>query len=261
MQLRLEGPVGAEHRLDRQRRGDVGHREQVGRVMVGQQQHRQHSVGAVDQREPFLGREGQRAAAGRGQSLGGGPARPVRPDHPALTQQHQATVGQRRQVPGGAERPVLRHPRHEIVIEQAEQPFGHLGAHPGATHRQRPGPQQQHRPHHLAGHRRPHPGGVRAQQGVLELRPSLGRHHGGGQRPEAGGDAVDRPLLPLDRLDHRPAVPHRRHRLRGQPHLGPVAGHGHHIGRRQPAGSQDHRSAHRTTPLCTTWRTSGTPGR
>ncbi len=54
VQVLREDAVGAEQALDAHRRRDVGGREQRAQVVDGQDEHAEHPVRAVDQREPFL---------------------------------------------------------------------------------------------------------------------------------------------------------------------------------------------------------------
>ena len=55
-----ERAVGAEQRLDRHRRGDVGDAEQIGEVGAGEHEHPEHPVGPVDQRQALLGAQLER---------------------------------------------------------------------------------------------------------------------------------------------------------------------------------------------------------
>ena len=128
-------------------------------------------------------------------------------EHPSLAEQHQRAVRQRRQVTGRAERAVLRHPRRDVVVEQVHQGLRDQRADPGTAQRQRPDPQQHHRPDHLAGHRRADPGGVRADQRVLQLGPPLRRDERVGQRAEAGGHPVHRAAVALDARPRSPGWP------------------------------------------------------
>ena len=55
-----ERAVGAEQRLDRHRRCDVGDAEQFGEVAAGEHEHPEHPVGPVDQRQALLGAQLER---------------------------------------------------------------------------------------------------------------------------------------------------------------------------------------------------------
>jgi hypothetical protein len=259
VQLRQERPLRAEHGLDGQRRGHVRHGEQVAGVLDGEQQHAEHPVGAVDQREAFLGGEVERAQAGVVQGLRGGGTGTVLAEHPALAEQHQRAVRQRCQVAGRAQRAVFRHPRRDVRVQQVGDALGEHRAYPGVAEGQRAQPQQQHGPHHFAGHRRADPGGVRADQRVLQLGPPFGGDERVGERAEAGGHAVHRAAGGLDGVDYRAAAGHRGDGGFGYLHPGGVAGNGEDVGGGDAGGFHD--DGHRGAPWCRTVLTRGTPGR
>ncbi len=248
VQFGEEGPLRAEHRLGGQRGGHVRHGEQVRRVRDGQQQHAEHPVGAVDQRQPLLGGQLQRAQAGRVQGFGGGHPGAVLAHHPALAEQHDRAVGEGRQVTGGAQRAVFRDPRGDAVIEQVDQALREHRPHPGAAHRERAHPQQHHRPHHLAGHRRADPGGVRADQRVLQLGAAFRFDRRVGERAEAGRHAVDGPAGGFDAVHDGAAGGHRLDGGGGELDLGILACDGEDVGGLDPGGLNDH--GHCGTPSC-----------
>src|SRR5207248_2530584 len=194
VQFRGERPVRAEHGLDGQCGGHVGHGEQVGGVALGEDEHAEHPVGTVDQRQPFLAGQRDRVQAGGVQRLGARDPGTVLAQHPALAHEYQRAVGQWGQVTGGTERAVLGYPRGDVVVEQVHQGLGDERAYPGVAQRQRPYPQQQHRADDLPGHRRADPGRVGTDERVLELGAPFGRDERTGERAEPGGDAVDRLL-------------------------------------------------------------------
>ena len=57
LQVGGENRVGAKNRLDAHRGCDVGVLRQQRQVVAREQQHAQHAVGAVDQRETLFGAE------------------------------------------------------------------------------------------------------------------------------------------------------------------------------------------------------------
>jgi hypothetical protein len=260
VQLRLEGAVAAQHRLDGQRGGEVGHREQVARVRDREQEHAEHPVGTVDEGEAFLGRELDRAQAGDGQRLGSGDPRAVLPEHPALAEQHERAVRQGRQIAGRAQRAVLRYPWGDVVVEQVDQRPRDERPDARAAQRQRPCPQQDHRPHHLARHRRPDAGRVRTDQRVLQFGPARRIDERVGERAEPRGHPVDRAAALLDRVDDGAAGRHRVDRGVGQLDRGVVTRDGGHVGGGYAAGL-DGDGVHIGSPLSSTAWISGTPGR
>ena len=100
---------------------------------------------------------------------------------------------------------------------------------PGAAQGERADPQQHHRPDHLARHRRADPGGVRADQRVLQLGPPLRGDERVGERAEPGGDAVDRAAATLDAVHDGPAGRHRVDGGRGEDDRARAAGDREHV--------------------------------
>ena len=180
-QIGGERPVGPHQRFDRHRRRDVRRAQQHVEVGDGEDEHPEHAVGAVDQRQTLLGLQRDRGDAGGGGRRGA----------LAFADQGESDVGEWGEVATRAERPVLRNGRGDPGVEQVDDALDDDGADSRVTQRQRPGPQQHHRPDHLVLDRRAHPGGVRADQRALQLLAALGGDHRGGERPEPGGHAVD----------------------------------------------------------------------
>ena len=237
-----EGAVGAEQGLDAERGGEVGGLQQEGEVAQREDEHPEDPVGAVDQREALLGEELDRREPGGGERVAGVEQLALGvPDH-TLAEQRQRRVGERRQVPAGPERPVLGDDRSQRRVQQSHDPLGDQRPHPAVAHRQRARPQDHHRPHDLGLHLGPHPGRVRADQGLLHQRPLLRRDPRVGERPEPGRHSIHG-LIRGDVLgDHRGPPLHRRHRARADPHLGAATSDRHDLIARQPLlGQLDHR--------------------
>ena len=108
-------------------------------------EHAEHPVRAVDQREPFLLVQRDRVdhVLRVAQLV-------VRVAHLPLPHQRQRTVGERREVPGAPERAVLVHDRREVLVQQPRVGVRGLGPHAGAAGRKRGEPQQHQRPDGLA---------------------------------------------------------------------------------------------------------------
>jgi hypothetical protein len=173
---------------------------------------RNSRVGAVDQREPLLRRQLDRAEPSRREGLGrratgtGGVA------HLALAHQRQRAVCQRRQVARASQAAVLEHDGGDAVGQQVRQRLRRRELHAGAPGRERRQPQQHHRPRDLvfdlgAGSRR-----VRPDQAALQLRPSLRRDVARRQRAEPGRDAVGRQRRGREVLHHPASVRYRHAR-------------------------------------------------
>ena len=130
--------------------------------------------------------------AGLEQGVLGADAAAVAVEHLALAHQRERDGGQRREVAGAAERAVLGHDRDDAGVEQVGQRLHDGRPDAGAAGGQRAQPQQHQRPHDLGLDRPTGAGGVRADQRPLQRGPPVGRDVPGGQRAEAGGDAVGR---------------------------------------------------------------------
>ena len=212
LQVGGEDPVGAELALDatsppRRRRCGTGGR---GRAMA-RDQHAEHAVGAVDQREALLLGEVDRRQAGRGECLGGRTEPPVGVAHLALAHQRQGAVRERCEVTGAAERAVLADHRRQAVREQVGEQLGGLEPDPGVAGRQRRQPQQ----HQRRARPRARPRGRSPRRGsapatALQLGAHLGGDVPGRQRPEPGRDAVRRGRRGRQGLDDRARARDRR---------------------------------------------------
>ena len=114
LQVVGEHPVGAEQRLDAHRGGDVGMDDKRAQVVQREQQHAEHALGAVDEREAFLLRQLHRLDPRR---LGCGGAF-------AFAHQRQCDVRERGEVAAATERSELPHHRSHAGVEQRGQPLG-----------------------------------------------------------------------------------------------------------------------------------------
>jgi hypothetical protein len=193
------------------------------------------------------------------QRLGCGDPGAVLAQHPALAEQHERAVRERRQIPGRAQRPVLRHPRRDSGVQQVHQAARQRRPYTRPAQRQRPYAQQHHRPHHFRRHRVADAGSMRTDQGVLKLRATVRGDGRAGKGAESGGHAVHGTAGRLDVVDDRAAGGHGIHGGVGDLYGCSVPGHGKYVGGGDAGGSDD--DTHEGTPLCRTVRTSGTPGR
>ena len=214
-------------------------------VVEGQQQHPEHAVRAVDQREALLGGQGERLDRRGGQRLARRHALARRRPDLALADQRQAAVSERSQVAARAERAVLGDHGVEPCRKQRKHRLRHDRTRARAAHGQRARAQEHHRAHGLALDGRAHAGRVRADQRALKLLAPLRRDPGAGERAEPGRDAVDRLVRAGQALHHRRALLHGGPRLVRQPRRNSVAGDGDNIGRLDPvAGQLDRRRLH-----------------
>jgi hypothetical protein len=123
VQLRPVGGVGAEQRLDGDGAGDIGGGGQPVEVDERQAEVRQHPLSAVEEGQTLLGFEHDRLEPGLGQGFGPRLATAGGVDDLTGPGEHGAHMGQRRQVPGGAEAPELWNRRSQASGQKRHQPL------------------------------------------------------------------------------------------------------------------------------------------
>ena len=168
--------------------------EQPAQVGERQHQHAEHAVGAVDQRQALLLGQLDRLDAGGAQRLGGGPqrrrrrrARRPRPSARARPCDSGARSPEQPSEPYSCTTGVMPGVEHRGVGLRGRPAARRCGRWPGSTAAAASAPRTTSRS--TSG---PGAGGVRADQGALQLGAPLERDVRGGQRAEAGGDAVVR---------------------------------------------------------------------
>ncbi len=221
---RIERGVRALGRFGGQRAGDQRGMEHALDLEQPGQRVGGGKLGAVEQRQAFLGAQRQRLQAGLRQRLRGRQALAADEGF-ADADHHRGQMRQRRQIAGRADRALARHHRHHVVLQQRFQQRERSRTHAGGPLCQAGQLQRQHQPHHRHRHRLADPGRMRqhdiALQGVQVL--ALDTH--AGQLAEAGVDAVHRRALGDDRLHRLRAAQHRFGAGRIQAHAG-AAVHG-----------------------------------
>ncbi len=113
----------------------------------------------------------------------------------------------------------------QAVREHLAEPLDELRPAARVAQRERVGAQQQHGAHHGGGQRLTDAGGVAEEQPLLQLASALGRHEGAGQRPEAGGHAVDHLAGGDEAVDDGTGLPDALACSGVQPDLAPAEGH------------------------------------
>ncbi len=124
------------------------------------------------------------------------------------------------------------------ALSSADDRLGDDRPRAGPPHRERAGAEQHHRADDLALDRRTHPGRVRADKRLLELRPALGGDPDPGERAEPGGDAVHRLLHVVERGDDVGSALHGGGRFVGDADARVGAGDGDDLVGGQAVGSQ-----------------------
>ena len=172
VQPRLERMIRAAQPVDRQRGGDVGGaREPLG-AEQRQRRDRGGRLGAVDEREPFLGARASpaarpaRASAARAVEHGRIGRRRSPWPSPISTSDE---VRERREVAAGADRSAARHDRVDARVERVDQPVERRAPDAGVALREHVGAQRHHRAHRARRQRLADAGRVAAQQVALQL--------------------------------------------------------------------------------------------
>jgi hypothetical protein len=124
----VERRVRPQGGLDRHRRHDVGGADQRRQPLDRERSDREHPLGAVHQGEPFLRLQRERGESGALHRSRRGLGAGIR-QHLARADHRQREVGQRTQVPGGAERSLLRHRGDHVGVQHLHHQVHELGSH------------------------------------------------------------------------------------------------------------------------------------
>ena len=140
----VEDLVRAAEGFEAHAPGDLGALDEAGGL--GDQQTAQggHHLRAVDQRQPFLGRQRDGLDAGLGQYAGRRDGLAV-DETLALAHQHQRQMRQRGQIAAGPDRALRRDVGCDVAVEQLAQHLDQLGPNAGKPLGQRVGPKHHHR--------------------------------------------------------------------------------------------------------------------
>ena len=150
-------------------------------------------------------------------------------------------MGQRGEVAAATDRAVARHKGGDLGIQHRYERLGHDRPDARQTHGERSGPQEHGRAHHLAFDGRAHPGGMRTDQGQLQLGLTQRSNPGACQRSEAGRNTVDRLARRRGPLDAGPAALHPGACRGRKRDLLAVTGNVHDLPLGQPSPTQRHR--------------------
>ena len=240
-----ERHVRAQQRLDAHRPDHARGPDQAVRVGQDERPDGAHHLRPVEEREPFLGLERQRLQAGLAQRQHGRHDRAA-DLHLAATDERQRQVGERREVAGGPDAPLLGHDRMDAQAQEVEQPVDEERPAAAVTEGERVGPEQEHRPDDLAREGRADAGGVAHQQVLLEPAGVGRRDRGRGQRPEPGRHAVDHGALGDERFDEVARLLHPLPGVHVERRLGAGAGDRFDVADGQVGPGEDHRTGPRT---------------
>ena len=155
---------------------------------------------------------------------------------------------QLRQVAGRAHRPLARDDRQQALGQELQQAARQVGAHPRIPGGQRPGPQQQQRPHHVIAERFPHPRRVRPDDRGLQ-RGQVGlADRRVGQRAESRVHPVDGRAAAERLGNDGTAVLHPRRGVRREPRGRLAARDRHDVRHGEGAAIDDHFSHAHSLP-------------
>ena len=198
----VEGDGAPQCRLDAQR---AGHERRGEDVLEGEQafqRERERDLGAVDHREPFLGRRHERLQPQASQRDAGGNRLAVQA-HLAFAHHRGAEVGERGEIARRADRPLGRNARMRIAVEQLDQRIDHGLAHPRVGEAQRVDLEQHGPAHHPVREQCPGAGGVGEDQPALQLAQQISVDGRVGEAAHARVDAVHAPAFRDGPVDHR----------------------------------------------------------
>jgi len=148
-------------------------------------------LGAVDQRDPFLGLQHHRLETRRTQQVTRGPLGAVVPQH-AFADQTERQMCERGEIATRPDTPLLRHWRVESRVEHARQQIDEIRSRARETLGDDIGAQQHHRPYLTFGEMRADTHGVAAHEIDLQFGKPVRRNGHFRELAETGGDSVDR---------------------------------------------------------------------
>ena len=171
--------------------------EQIFGVEQAFQRERRAGLGAVEQRQPLFGCQGDGLQA-RNLERSGGVDQLALVAGLALPDQQAAHVGQGGQVARGADGALLRHHRIDFGVDEGHQGLEHRQADAGEAPRQRVDLEHHHQPHGGVIHVLANPCCMGEHYGALQFIQLFHRDAGVGQQAKAGVDAIHHAVL----LDH-----------------------------------------------------------
>ncbi len=235
VQPRVERHAAGQRGVDGKRAGDDRRGKKVFAQEKSFQRQGRRGLRAVQQRQPFLGREADRLQSGDLQRLRAGNSLPA-VGRLALAQQHQCHVCQGGQVAGGPARAFHRHARIDLAIQQPHQRLDDPAPHAGAPQGQAVDLQQQQQTDDAVAHHRADARGMGKHDAPLQKLQFIGRNPPVGQQAEARVDAVDHSALRDDPLDDRRRRVDRRVARRVQRELHRPLPYAAHVRQRELAG-------------------------
>ena len=233
----IEGGIGSAGSIEGRRADQIRHTAQRDRAMESQPADRDRHLNAVDQREPFLGSERDRADPRP-------PQRVRRPQeappnaHVAFSDQAERQVREGGEVSGCADGALGRDDRQDVGPEHGKESLDRGHPDPGVAARERIRTQRHHRPHGAVLERSSDSRRVAADQVALERLDLIGRDGNVGESPEPGGHPVDPGATAHGPIDDATGCRHRAPRRGREGEAGAAVRRGLEIGERQAVSGE-----------------------
>ena len=244
----VERRVRAEGRLDRHRRNHVGSPGERRQPLGRERPDREHPLRPVHEREAFLRLERERSEARAPERVRGGLGAGLG-QHLPRPDQWQREIGERREIAGGAERPLFGHDGDHVGVQHRRHQIDQLRADARVTEREDVGAEEQHRTRLRPGERTPDRRRVRTNDPVLEVGGLRRVDPHVRERAETRGDAVDDVAGADGILDDGPSRDDALPRAGRECDLGTRRDRGH-VRQRERLPDRDRHGAKATTRRC-----------
>ncbi len=203
----VESGGRAHERIERHCAGDVSQADEAASARHGKRADSDHGLGAIEQRQAFLGGKRKRLEAGALQGFSAGDTLAVVEGF-AFADDDESEMGERSKIAAGAHGAFLRDDGMDLGIEQANEQLGELDARTAESLGEHVGAKHQHGARFGLAERLAHAAGMAADQIGLELGEMVAGDADVSQLAKAGVDAVDGLPRGNDALDEGAARGH-----------------------------------------------------
>jgi len=187
---RIEGDRAAAKRVERERGGDVSRIGGNFGVAQGESEKSEHGLGAVEEREAFLGVQHERVDSRCAKGFGAGHAAAFENGF-AFADGDEREMRERREIAGSADGALRRDDGKNITIEHGEERIGDDRSDAGKALGQGVGAKSEHGARGGRAERFADAAGVAANEIELQVADFVVGNTRGGEFAEAGVDAVD----------------------------------------------------------------------
>lgn len=221
----VEGGGGTAEGVEGEGAGGVGGFEEVFGIEEGETAGGEHGLGAVDERDAFLGLEGEGFDAGFGEGFGPGEAA-AEIEGGAFADEDESDVGEGGEVAAGADAASGGGDGGDAFVQESEEAFGDLGADAGEAPGEDVGADEHDGADDGFGEGVADATGVGAEDVVLKGFEAAGVDADIGELAEAGVDAIDGAVLEGEGFDDGAGLAHALEGVVGELDLFAGAGHG-----------------------------------